>query len=86
MEKKFTPGPWFSVEYGGFYNIQDGPYYEDKVVTDLEKDENAAANSQLASCAPEMFNLLQYFLMNEYCGDHREEVEKLLIKATTVKP
>lgn len=32
------------------------------------------------AASSEMYDLLKYFYMNGYCGDHVEEVEKLLSK------
>lgn len=32
------------------------------------------------AASSEMYDLLKYFYMNGYCGDHAEEVEKLLSK------
>lgn len=44
--------------------------------------EQAKTNARLIAAAPEMYDILKYFLMNGYCGDHREEVETLLSKIT----
>lgn len=35
-------------------------------------------DAKLITAAPDMYDLLKYFYMNEYCGTHAEEVENLL--------
>lgn len=34
MKAPHTKEPWFAVEYAGFINIQDGPYYENRNLLD----------------------------------------------------
>ena len=57
---KHTPGPWFAVEYGGFWEIQEDHFYsvEDNLL-DQEKCENAEANARLCAAAPEMYSMLK---------------------------
>ena len=51
-----TPGPWFPINYAGFWIIQSGKYYGDKDVLDAEKVgvEISEANARLAASAPEL--------------------------------
>ena len=77
MEAKYTPGPWFAVDYAGKFDIQNGDGYED---TDLlcydtiwnEKSldkETVEANAKLMAAAPEMLEALNMLL---------EELDKLI--------
>lgn len=85
MENKHTPGPWYPVEYAGFYNIQTEPYYSETSVMDKDQDENAEANAQLASCAPEMLEALEeiakYKTLGSLSPEQFEYVEQLVLKA-----
>lgn len=89
---KFTPGPW---RYCGqdrgqckccqvWSTVADFEVAEAHQTTeDGEIDiEQAKANARLIAAAPEMYDLLKYFLKNEYCGDHAQEVESLLNRIT----
>jgi|GEM_PF-4826185 len=52
-ESKHTPGPWFAVEYAGYWNLQTEPFYTDE--GDLLDEEHTAAasdNAKLAASAP----------------------------------
>jgi hypothetical protein len=51
-----TPGPWFPINYAGFWIIQSGKYYGDVDVLDAEKvgAETAEANAKLVASAPEL--------------------------------
>ena len=55
-EEKTTPGPWFPINYAGFWMIQSGKYYGDVDVMDAEKvgAETAEANARLAAAAPDL--------------------------------
>jgi hypothetical protein len=55
MEDKHTPGPWFVVEYAGFWNLQADPYYTDEGdLLDQEHYAAAEANAKLAAAAPDL--------------------------------
>lgn len=55
---KFTPGHWYAVEYAGYWEIQDGPYYGDRSILDEVKDPCAKDNAILMSKAPDMYSAL----------------------------
>lgn len=60
MEKKFTPGKHFAVEYSGQYLMQDTPNYDDsKNLLDLEECSNAEANAILYTAAPDLLEALE---------------------------
>jgi hypothetical protein len=56
---KYTPGPWFVVEYGGFFEIQDKDDYQGTIITDLEKCPDAEANARLMASAPDLLTSLK---------------------------
>lgn len=54
-EYKHTPGPWYPVEYAGYWNLQSDPFYSDE--DDLLNEEHCAAagdNAKLAAAAPDL--------------------------------
>jgi hypothetical protein len=53
-----TKAPWFAVEFAGFWQIQDGPYYENTNILDEDKSPDAKANAKLAAMAPELLAAL----------------------------
>ena len=56
---KYTKAPWFAVEYGGHWDIQDGQYYGDNCIFDEDVVEEAKDNVHLAIKAPEMYEALK---------------------------
>ena len=73
MKTKFTPGPWFAVDYAGTFCIQDGPMYEDRDLlyyssifseTEPFDKETVEANAALMAAAPEMLEALKLFTEN----------------------
>lgn len=56
---KFTPGPWYPVEFSGFWILNDGPHYEDRELLNEEGCECAEQNATLASAAPDMYEALK---------------------------
>jgi hypothetical protein len=61
MTHKFTPGPWYAVEYGGFCNIQDESGYSESNILDAEIVGNdvAEANAKIAAASPELLKALK---------------------------
>lgn len=57
-----TLGEWFYLESGGFYNIQDSPYYEGANLLDEEECSNAKANAQRIVKAVNMHDELLEFI------------------------
>jgi len=55
---KHTPGPWYPVEYAGYFDVQNGPLYSDTSVSNIEYDENAEANAKLMAAAPDLLDAL----------------------------
>lgn len=56
---KFTPGPWHVVEYAGFYDLQQDPFYSDEDnLLDEAKNDNAEYNAKLAAAAPDLLEAL----------------------------
>ena len=58
-KQSFTPGPWYAVEYAGFADIQDGPFYGDDNIFNAECDDRFLANAKLAASAPDMLEALK---------------------------
>ena len=56
-----TKGPWYPVNYSGFIELQKGETYEFSSLLNEDDCEEAIANGILASCAPEMLELLISF-------------------------
>jgi hypothetical protein len=54
----YTPGPWYPVEYAGYFDVQNGPYYSDTSVSNIEYDENAENNARLMAAAPDILEAL----------------------------
>lgn len=42
---KYTPEPWFVVEFAGYHHIQDGKFYEDSNLLDEDKCLRAPQNA-----------------------------------------
>lgn len=63
---KFTKGPWHPIEFSGFFNIQDKPYYEAKNILNRDDCEQAEANALLCAAAPTMYEALQE--VKQYMG------------------
>lgn len=71
MSFKGTKEKWQLVEYPGFYVLQDGEYYGDANLFDVEDvgEVKARANAELAVKAPEMYNKIESILhMSEERG------------------
>jgi hypothetical protein len=64
-EYKHTPGPWYAVEYAGFWNIQDERDYEGVNLLDEEKCDNAEHNAMVAAAAAELLEVLKGAVMLE---------------------
>lgn len=71
-----TPAPWYPVEYSGFWDIQDAPFYNAKRITSYDEDvfegtavteKVAKANVTLIAAAP---------LLLEACIDGLKLIEK----------
>lgn len=56
---KYTPGPWYSVQYANYHNLQSGEYFGDPDLLNEEISVNAEANAKLAAAAPDMLEALQ---------------------------
>lgn len=61
MNAKYTPGPWFPIEYCGFQTLQTVDYYDEQDLLDADSvgEDTAIANGKLASTAPELLEALQ---------------------------
>lgn len=60
MSTKHTPGPWFAVEYSGYWALQGEDFYnEHDDLLDDEKCNEAKANATLASAAPELLEAIE---------------------------
>lgn len=84
-EFKGTKEKWYSVEFAGFINIQDGEFYEDKNILDFEDvgSDIAKANALLISKAPEMLEMLkECYTYLPYEGVMRKKVKQLIKEAT----
>jgi hypothetical protein len=77
-DNKYTPGPWFAVEYAGYFNIQSQDGYGEKYnLLDREEDENAEANAKLIAASPDLLEALQDVMAqmsgryeDKSCGHH----------------
>jgi hypothetical protein len=75
-----TPGPWYAVEYGGFWNIQTDDCYSESDVLDVEKvgnEETTEANAKLCAAAPDLLDGLKRCLSNsiELRNRYRNDAE-----------
>lgn len=61
-EVKFTPGPWYPVEFAGYWYLQKQPFYDADNVLDAEVCPEAKANANLAAASPEMYEALKDIL------------------------
>ena len=61
MEFKGTKGEWHVVDYAGYLNIQNTPFYNGLNLQDCDKVgiETAYANSILMASAPDLLEALQ---------------------------
>lgn len=63
MEQNHTPGPWFAVEYSGYYNLHDSDQYGATNILDEDECARAEHNAKLAAAAPELLEALQRLLI-----------------------
>lgn len=76
---KFEPAPWVLGGCSGRMITTPSGYYGDGFIADVD----TLANAKLVVKSPKMYDLLKYFYMNEYCGDHAAEVKELLDEIET---
>lgn len=57
---KGTPGPWHAVEYSGTINIQDGQFYGDDNLLDMDnfECEEVEANAAAIAAVPNMLEFI----------------------------
>jgi hypothetical protein len=87
---KYTPGPWFAVEYAGRYSFQRKDEYGDPDLLDQDSCSRAYYNAKLAASAPELLEVVQDFLQVInitpasllYYGKTIEKAEQTIKKAT----
>lgn len=61
QETKFTPGPWFPIDYCGYINLQSVDFYEEKNnLLDAESCGAYEANGALAAAAPDLYEALRF--------------------------
>lgn len=87
MEFKGTKDRWYAVKYGWIYVLKYGPHYDSKNLLDFEGAGKEAAyyNAKLATCAPEMLEMLRELKDRfEHFNDNVSvmEIEQLIKKAT----
>lgn len=59
QEPKHTPGPWFPIEYAGFWDLAQNPNYSDySLLNEDNYGEEAQANAKLAAAAPDLLEAL----------------------------
>jgi hypothetical protein len=56
---KHTPGPWFPINYAGFWDIQTKDEYSETSVLQDDHYNNAEVNAKLCAAAPELLKVLQ---------------------------
>lgn len=85
MEFKGTKGEWHVVDYAGYLNIQDTPFYNGINLQDCDKVgiETAYANSILMASAPDLLKSLQECLegVEELNNDYQEGWDEVIEKA-----
>lgn len=73
MEQKYTPAPWFAVDYAGSFCIQNGPMYDDtdllcydSIFSDIvpPSKDVVEANAKLMAAAPEMLKDLKSLILS----------------------
>lgn len=63
-----SPAPWFPIEFGGIYMLNDSDQYESKILLHCDEvgEDIAESNAIIASKAPDMYkclwNLNTYFI------------------------
>lgn len=58
--KPYTPGPWYAVDYAGFWALQTDPDYDvHDDLLDEARNDLAKQNAKLAACSPELLESLQ---------------------------
>jgi hypothetical protein len=81
MEFKGTKAPWSIEEVNVFYFEVIG---DNEVVCEINSPhEDGKANAQLISCAPNMLEMLQYFVNENMLSITGEEMAIELIKKAT---
>jgi chromosome segregation ATPase len=83
---KHTKGPWYAIDYGGYWSIQSEDEYSEGDLLNEEKDPNAEANARLAAKAPELYeqNLTLQKQIEELMLDN-EHLRKLAESGVTVQ-
>lgn len=75
MEAKHTPGPWFPVQYAGFWHIQTEDYYTDSDVLNEDHFNEAEYNAKLCASAPDLL------AENQKLKQEKEELVEMLEEA-----
>ena len=88
---KHTPGPWYYVNYGGFFSIQSEDGYSDSDVLSESITDKAEDNARLAAAAPELLEALngltEYFeWLIKDPNFHEYKKAKAAIKKATEYP
>lgn len=86
-EQKFTPAPWYAVNYGGYIKIQSTDFYENTDILDEDKCPQAELNAILATCAPELLEALQESILclDKYCiPETSDELKELVSKSKSI--
>lgn len=58
MKTKHTPGPWYPVEFSGYWTVRDDRFYESRDLLNEEDCSRAEANAKLIATAPELLEAL----------------------------
>lgn len=94
-----TKGEWYPINFGGYWQISDGPFYEDLDLFDEENFDEAEYNAILAASAPDLLEACQWayktfkrladegrypeFLFQQNGGNGLIPLVKAIRKATT---
>ena len=73
---KGTPGPWYAINFSGYWNIMTGDYYESDDTTDSDAvgDNKAEKNAYLQAAAPDLLEALQNLLqLKEWKDKHGKD-------------
>ena len=79
---------WFPVEFAGYWNILDEPFYEANNMLDADYvgKEQAKKNAELAAKSPELFKILdrmaEYYIHEKKISD--EELSDLQVEVMTI--
>lgn len=83
MDKKYTKGKWQFVRYEKTFAIETFGITNWTILQTITNQPQDEANAKLIACAPEMLEMLEYFVNNNMLSITGEEMAKQLIEKAT---